>query len=548
MPTIEIDLSDLNRLLDKKFTLSELENPLKNLGIEIEGKTSEGYIKLEVHHDRPDLWGVEGVARALKGYLDIETGAPKYRIENPLIKLEVDPALRDTRPVAVMGQIRNANFEDESLKALMDLQEKLHDILGRNREKISIGAYEIGDIEPPIRYTTIKPDEEGFVPLNFDEKLTPREILEKHPKGRKYGHLIKEADRYPLLVSSDGHVLSMPPIINSEKCRLTKKAENVGVDVTGTDEKIARRALKVIMAAAAERGFEIHSVEVERPDGKIVTPDLTAATKSFELRRANKKLGLNIDPKKASKIMERMRYDVLEIDEENISVEIPFYRFDLMHEVDIFEDLAIGYGYDNLEPLLPSLEITGKPHRMQKVCEVARRTLTGLGFMEVMPYLLTSPELNFDQMGTSGEAVEIENPISKEYSILRTWLVPGLMEVLEENKLHKLPQRIFEVGDVVILDEKSETGAINIKRAAAASIGEDIDFTYIRSVAEALLREFNMDLNVESFKHPSFLEERTAKFTVNGEIQGFVGEVHPEVITNFDLEHPVAAFEIDLPR
>ncbi len=548
MPTIEVKLSDLNRLIGERYSLSKLRKPLRNLGIEVEGMTREGNVKLEVHHNRPDLLGVEGVARVLKGYLGKETGSPKYEVKEPKLDCEVDSSLDGIRPVAVMGQIEGAEFDDISLKALMDLQEKLHKVLGRDREKISIGAYNIDGIEPPIQYTTTSPDSEGFVPLEFDEKLSPQEILEKHPKGKKYAHLIEDYDRYPLLVGSDGKVLSMPPIINSEACRLTKNVTNIGLDVTGIDQEVAEQALEIMMSAAAERGFEIRAVRVKRPSSEIVTPKLENRKRSFDLENANKKLGLDLNSEETSKIMRKMRYDIIEQENNEIEVEIPFYRYDIMHETDLFEDLAIGYGYDLLEPELPSIEVTGKPHEIEKTSQIARKTLTGLGFMEVMPYILTSPESNFQQMNIEGEAVRVKNPISKEYSILRTWLLPGIMEALRENRLHELPQKIFEVGDVVILDEDSETGARDVRRVAAAAIGEEMDYTYARSVVGAVLREFRLEWEIDSFTHPSFLEKRAAKIVADGERKGFVGEVHPEVITNFELEHPVVAFELDLPQ
>lgn len=547
MPTITVDLSDLNRLLGERYTLRELRGPLQNLGIEVEGITSEG-LKLEVHHNRPDLYGVEGVARTLKGYLGIETGLPDYEVKDPSLKLEVDPSLDDLRPVAVMGRIENADFDDVSLKAIMDLQEKLHDILGRDREKISIGAYDLEKIEPPVRYTTVEPDNEGFVPLEFEQKMSPQEILEKHPKGQKFRHLIEHSDRYPILAGSDGTVLSMPPIINSESCRLTPEVRDFGLDVTGINEEVARQALEIILAAAAERGFEVSAVKVEYPDREFVTPEFENKAMSFDIDEANRKLGLDLEPDEASEIMRKMRYDVVGVESRDIGVKIPFYRFDVMHEVDLFEDLAIGFGYDELEPTLPSIEVSGEPYPLKENSKIARRVLTGLGFMEVMPYMLSSPELNFDSMRSEGEAVTIENPVSEEYSILRTWLLPGLMDVLRENRRHELPQKIFEVDEVVILDEDEETGARNEVRVGGVAIGKDIDFTYGRAVAEALLREFNLDWDVEPFEHPSLLKERSAEFIVDGEYMGFVGEIHPEVILNFELENPVVGFELKLPE
>ncbi len=547
MPTITVDLSDLNRLLGERHSLRELRVPLRNLGIEVEGITSEG-LKLEVHHNRPDLYGVEGVARALKGYLGMETGLPNYELKDPSLKLKVDSSLDNLRPVAVMGRIENADFDDVSLKAIMDLQEKLHDILGRDREKISIGAYDLEKIEPPIRYTTVEPDDEGFIPLEFEEKMTPQEILEKHPKGQKFRHLIDHSDRYPILVGSNGTVLSMPPIINSENCRLTPEARDIGVDVTGINEDVARQALEIILGAAAERGCEISAVKVEYSDREYVTPKFESEKMSFDIDEANEKLGLNLEPDGASNIMEKMRYDVEGVEDRDVSIRLPFYRFDIMHEVDLFEDLAIGYGYDELEPTLPSIEVSGEPHSVKENSKIVRRVLTGLGFMEVMPYMLSSPELNFDSMRSEGEAVTISNPVSEEHSILRTWLLPGLMNVLRENRRHELPQKVFEVDEVVLIDEDEETGARNEVRVGGVAVGKDIDFTYGRAVAEALLREFNLDWTVERFEHSSLLQERSAEFLVDGEHVGFVGEIHPEVILNFELENPVVGFELKLPK
>ncbi|KXA92054.1 hypothetical protein AKJ65_08125 [candidate division MSBL1 archaeon SCGC-AAA259E19] len=547
MPTITVGLSDLNRLLGEDYTLEELRRPLQELGIEVEGMTEEG-LKLEVHHNRPDLLGVEGVARSLKGYLEIETGKPDYELGDPKIRLEVDPSIEGTRPVAVMGHIENAEFDDDSLKALMDLQEKLHQILGRDRQKISIGAYDLEGMEMPIRYTTTPPDGEGFIPLEFDEKLSPEEILEEHPKGRRYSHLLEDCDRYPLLVDSEGEVLSMPPVINSEPRKVTVDSENIGLDVTGIDERVARQALRVIMCTVAERGFDIRAVDVEYPDRKFRTPSLDGEERSFNLDRANRELGLDLSSREACGLIKRMRYDVLGEEDGNIRVKVPPYRSDLMHEVDLFEDLAVGYGYNDLEPYLPDLETSGEPHPRKEIGRKARRVLTGFGFVEVMPFMLTSRELNFNLMRTEGEAVTVENPVSEEYSIVRTWLLPGLMEVLRENKQHELPQRIFEVDEVLELDEEAETGARNVLRAAGAVIGEDANFSYARAVAEALFRELRVDWTVEPYDHPSFLNKRAAEFLVDGESWGLVGEMHPEVILNFELEHPVSAFEVNLPR
>jgi len=263
-------------------------------------------------------------------------------------------------------------------------------------------------------------------------------------------------------------------------------------------------------------------------------------------RNANEFIGLNLKPKEIAKIAERMRYGVADIKGDILTLLTPPYRSDLMHEVDLIEDIAIGYGYDRFEPTLPKVVTTGGRTPIERLSERARRVLTGLGFMEVMTYTLTNPRKNFELMRTGGEAAEIANPVSEEYTIIRNSLLPCLLSVLRANRRNPLPQRVFEVGDLVVLDEGAETGARNVRRAAAMVIGEGVGFTYIKAVAEALLRELGIAHEVRPIEHPSFLEGRAAEFVSDGKSLGIVGEVHPEVILGFELEHPVATFEFDL--
>jgi len=277
-------------------------------------------------------------------------------------------------------------------------------------------------------------------------------------------------------------------------------------------------------------------------------PELKISRHRLNMRAANETIGLDLKPSEIASLMKRMRFGVEGTKGNTMTLLVPPYRTDIMHEVDLIEDLAIGYGYDKLGPTLPKVVTVGERHPTEAISDKVRRVLTGLGFMEAMTFTLTNPNLNFKLMRTSGDAATIANPISEEYTILRTWLLPCLMAVLRENKRYSLPQRVFEVGDVVLLDEGAETGARNVRRAAAAIIGEEGNLTSIKAVAEALLRELGITWEVKPIDHPSFLEGRAAEFIVDGRKLGIVGELHPEVILGFELEHPVAAFELDLPR
>ncbi len=545
MPSITVSYRDLCKLLGRRIGLKKLLGHLVMIGIDITEAAGDE-LKLEVAHNRPDLLSPEGVARVLKGFLGIEIGLPSYEPSASGVMVQVDRSVKPIRPFIAAGVVTKVKLIDEIVASLMQVQEKLHVSLCRNRRRGSIGVYDLDTIEPPVRYTTTLPDGIRFVPLEFNRELTPAQILREHPKGIEYGSITRGWSRYPLLVDSRGVVLSIPPIINSESTRVTSKTRQLFIDVTGEDERVANQSLTILMTGLAARGFELRSVAVKYPGRRVRTPDLRPRRHRLSARNANEFIGLNLKPRGIAKIAERMRYGIADIWGDALTLLAPPYRSDLMHEVDIIEDIAIGYGYDQLEPTLPKVVTTGERTPIERLSERARRVLTGLGFMEAMTYTLTNLRTNFELMRARGEAVEIANPVSEEYTIIRNSLFPCLLSVLRANRRNPLPQRVFEVGDVALLDEGAETGARNVRRAAAAVIGEGLGFTYIKAVAETLLRELGISHEVRPIEHSSFLEGRAAEFVSDGKSLGIVGEIHPEVILGFELEHPVVTFEFDL--
>ncbi len=546
MPSITVSYRDLCKLLGKRMEQGKLCERLSMLGMEAE--TAGDEIKLEVAHNRPDLLSPEGVARAMKGFLGIEVGLPRYELGPSGVTVEVDPSVKSIRPFIAAGVVTNVKLTDDVLAALMQVQEKLHASLCRNRRKGSIGIYNLDTIKPPIRYTTTLPDGLRFVPLDFGREMTPAQILREHPKGIEYGSVIQDLPRYPLLIDSRGTVLSMPPIINSEDTRVTSKTRRFFVDVTGLDEQVVNRALIILMTGFAERGFGIQSVKIKYPNKRTQTPNLSPQKWRLSVRKANEFIGLKLRSGEIAKIAKQMRYGVAGVRDDVLTLLALPHRSDILHEVDLIEDIAIGYGYDRLGPTLPKVLTIGARTQIEKISSKARQALTGLGFMEVMTYTLTNPRTSFELMRTKGDVAEIANPVSEDYTLVRNSLLPSLLTALRENRRNPLPQRVFEVGDVVVLDEGAETGARNVRRAAAAAIGDGIGFTYIKSAAEALLRELGISWEVRATWHPSFLDGRVAELVAGGKRIGVVGELHPEVILGFELEHPVAAFEVDLEK
>lgn len=544
MPAITVSYHDLCKLLGKSLDQEKLCERLSMLGMEAEAAGNE--VKIEVTHNRPDLLCPEGVARALRGFLRMETGLPSYEVYPSGVTVDVDHSAEAIRPYIAAGVVDWVKLTDEVITSLMQVQEKLHASLCRKRRKGSIGVYDLDKITPPVRYTTTLPDGVRFVPLDLGRELSPAEILREHPKGIEYGSIIKDLPRYPLLIDSRGVVLSIPPVINSEDTRVTERTKRLFIDVTGLDERMVNQTLTIMMTGLAERGFKLESVVVKYPSKRTKTPNLKP--RMFRVNRAdvNRIVGIEADTKQITKLAKVMRYGVAKARGDIITLLIPPYRGDIMHEIDVIEDIAVGYGYDKLEPTLPKVLTIGERAPVERLSDKARRVLTGLGFMEVMTYTLTNHHTNFDLMRLKGEAAEIANPISEEYTIVRDSLLPSVLSVLKQNKHNPLPHKIFEVGDVVVLDKLVETGARNVRRAAAAVVGGGFGLTYMKAAAEALLRELGNKWEVRATWHPSFMDGRAAEFFVNGEKIGIVGEFHPEVILAFELEHPVVAFEMDL--
>lgn len=545
MPTLVLKVRRMSELLGRDITAKELEQIVPWLGVDIESVGSD-YVKIEYNPNRPDFSSQEGVARALRGFMEIELGLPNYTVEPGSTVLKVDPSVFPVRRWIVSGVVRGLKLDEERIAEIIEMEEALDWAIGRNRAISSIGLHNLDAVKPPFKYHAVHPDEMRFVPLDMDTELSLREILKIHPKGVAYRHILEGAERYPIITDRDGNVLSFPPIINGVLTRVTENTKNLFIEITGTRLDAISAALNILMSSLAEMGGRLESVRVEYPDMVLVTPDLSPSRWKLNIKNVNKLLGLKLKPEEAARCLERMRLGVECIGEE-LSVLVPAYRYDIMHEVDLIEEVAIGYGYFNLEPTLPSTTSIAVENPVQKIANKVRLIMIGFGFTEVVNFTLANYREHFEYMLLEGNPVRILNPVSAEYDILRSSLLPCLLKVFANNRHELFPQRIFEVGDVVVLDESAETGAKRVLHLAGASTHSEANFTEIKSVAEGVLRELGVrNYLFTATDHPSFIPGRCAEVKIEGRSIGVVGEIHPKVLNNFELEYPVVAFEYDL--
>jgi len=548
MPTINIKKADLERLTNMPLEDEFIEEKFPMMGVEVEEifeEDGEKVIQFSINPNRPDYLSVEGLARGFRGIIGIEIGLKRYDIERSDVKLYVEDV--KTRPFIAMAMIKGIIIDDYVLESIINLQEKLHWVMGRDRKKVAIGIHDADKVKPPFYYKEVRGDEIKFVPLNSEEEMTPREILEKHEKGIKYAHLIKN-DKFPIILDSEGNVLSMPPIINGELTRVTTETRNLIVDVTGTDKYAVEKTLNIIITALAERKYgKIHSVEVIKNENeKTLYPNLKEDILETTPDHINKVLGTNLTPGAIINYLRRCRLDAQFLDNK-IKVYVPAYRVDMFGEVDIAEEVAIAYGYNRFSGDYPVIGTIGELNKLEKKCDFIREIMIGFGFYEVINLMLSNDNVLFKKMRLEdNNYIEVLKPASIEHRIVRKSILPLLMETLRLNKHKELPQKIFEIGDCVIIDKNVETRSRVVKKIAGVIIDNETNFNEIKSYVEGLLREIKIDYELDNFEHPSFIKGRCAKIIKDGKIIGYFGEIHPEVIINFELEFPVVGFEVEI--
>ena len=548
MPVITFkyqDLKDLGIDMEK----DELIDTLPMMSSDIEDFDDEE-IKVEFFPNRPDNLSVEGVARSFKGFIGQEVGFPDYKVEESGEYVTVDEEVAAIRPYIGFAKIDNVDFSGDKLKYIMDFQENLHWVIGRDRKKVAIGIHNADVVNGPFKYIATPKDANAFVPLEKDSEMTPDEILTEHDKGKDYAHLIEDFDKYPLILDKDDNVLSMPPIINGELTKIKEDTHNIIVDVTGTDEKAVNQSLNIICSSFAEVGGQIKSMEVKYEDKTIVTPDLTPQEMNVHVDTANELIGgINLTAEDIKELLLKTRFDAEIISENEVKAIIPSYRVDILHEVDIVENIAVQYHINDVVAKLPDINTVAYENNWFKAESTIREVMIAMGFQEVMSLMLTNEEAHYEKMNQEEKPhVQVARPITIDRTMIRTSLINSLMEFLEDNKHEDLPQKIFEIGDVLYLDETKENKTVSSKKLAAVVCHSSANFTEIKSIVSSVLSNLGYTMEIKDSENKTFIEGRAADVVgeaQKGTIKGFFGEVSPEVITNFTLDYPVIAFEIE---
>jgi len=543
MPSVKLNKKVVLKLLGGKVSDEQLKDRISYLGTDLEHIDKEE-IAVEIFPNRPDLLSEQGFARALSSFMGKNTGLKKYSVKKSGHKVIIESSVKSVRPFTACAIVKGIKFTEERITEVVNMQEKLHVTYCRNRKKAAIGVYPMEHITPPIRFLAKKPRDISFAPLELNKELTASQILSMHPTGRTYGHLLEGCNTYPVFIDAKNNVMSLPPIINSNKVgKITSKTKNVFVECSGFDYEYLRVCLNMIVTALADMGGQIFSVEIKDGRKTITSPDLSPKEINLDVTFINEWLGLSLSEQQMKQCLERMGYDY-----KNKKAFIPSYRADIMHQVDLAEDVAIAYGYEKFTPELSPASTVAAEHPLTTFENKIRVALAGHGLLEVCNVHLSNERTQCQKIRVRKKLVQLRNALNEDYSSLRHSLMPGLLETLERNKPYDYPQNLFELGTVFAHDEKEENGIKETDLLSISLCNKNADFTKIKQIVDSLLRTLAIEYTITESKDPTYIEGRVGNIIVNDVAIGVVGEISPEVLDVFSLEMPVAACELNLEK
>lgn len=583
MPTIPVDKADLYELLGKEYTTEEFDELCFDFGIELDEDTTDECVgderpqlKIEIPANRYDMLCIEGIAQALNEFLGRKE-APQYLLkpQKPATSMTIKSSTQQIRPYAAGAILRGVEFDERRYASFISLQDKLHTNLCRNRTLVAIGTHDLDTLTPPFTYEALAPKEILFVPLNQEKEMDGEQLMEFYDKDKnlgKYLHIIRDLPVYPVIFDSKRTVCSLPPIINSNHSKISLATKNVFIEVTGTDRTKTDLVLSQIVAMFSgycKTPFEIEPLQIvsEHNGESRVVPNIAARTTQAEIAYINSCLGLDYSGEQIAQLLKRMSLKATP-NGKLLDVEVPITRSDILHQCDIMEDAAIGYGFNNLTKTKAKGDsLVAAPLPVNKIGDILRIASAQAGYLEVLPLTLCSHDENFKflrQQDDGSQAVKLENPKTVEYQVVRTTLLPGILKTIKENRKHSLPIRVFECGDVVFKNPALERGAYNQRNWSAIYAGKTSGFEFVQGLLGKIMQTMRtpwLELPATDARRGYWIEEDTGNATffpgrgakiffrrAEGEKPqhiGAIGVLHPEVLGHFEIPYAASSVEIN---
>ena len=539
MPVVELSYMRLQKLVGK-VTKKQISDSLPFLGLDIESEDKD-LVRIEYSPNRPDYSTDFGIALGLQGLLDIKTGAVKLKIKKSnKYQISVKSGVSKIRPFLTGIIAKNGSIDNKILEQLIQMQEDLHMGIGRKRTKSSIGIHDLDKISFPLMYTTTHRNTK-FIPLKSTKENTISEILEQTDVGRNYGSILGNFSSVPIITDSNNIIISLPPIINAAITTVTTKTKNLFVEVTGINKDDAEDMLSVVATILESAGFDLESVKISGT--KNSSPKLDPKKISVSTSLINQTLGLNLNTSKILSSLKKSRLDAISKGNKIICT-IPAYRFDIFGPMDLVEEVALGYGIQNLEPTLTPSQTIGQINPVSLQLKSLNQIMIGLGYLEALNSSLTSKRVLYDMTNrNSTKIISVLDSKSQEHIILRDSILPGLLENLSRNIHESYPQKLFETGIVFTIDdpisEKTNFSSICAHK--------DAHFTEIKSILQSALKTgFGISIETKTFSHPIFEAGHCASVISNGKSIGVIGKIDSKIVENYKIRMPVVGFEISL--
>ena len=649
MPTVSVSRDALFAHLGRTYTDHEFDELCFEFGVELDDVTSERSMaiasdtckltpaqiaalseeviyKIDVPANRYDLLCIEGISRSLKVFLG-DMDAPTYRVVKSgdtatttsmtVIKSNVDTI----RPYVVCAILRDVTFDEARYNSFIELQDHLHRNVCRNRTLVAIGTHDLDTVVGPFTYDARPPTDIHFVPLTHtteNREFDGKSLMEHYETDPTCKHLkpyvpiIKHSSLYPVVLDSHGTVMSLPPIINGSKSRITLQTKNVFIECTATDLTKANIVLDTVVAMFSEYStvpFTVESVTVnyvttaEEGGGIVVesyiTPQMYTRKETASVDFVNSLIGIKVDPTDMATLCNKIQLGPARIlyDTEDgpvLEVTVPPTRSDILHAVDVAEDVGIAYGYNNIKRTVPQTCTVGREQPLNQLGDLLREEIGRAGYVEVLTHGLSSRHDNFTALRRPvTAAVSLSNPANVEYEVVRTTLLPGLLKCLQHNKASSFASgfKLFEVSDVVLPDNEhvvTETivGARNSRRVCATYSGPTSGFEVIHGLVDRIMTLCEVS-PTESYVSSSgsayikvhcregwfyeicqlssdgsgcgdgsegaYFPGRAAEILLSSPRTGGVmktigtfGVLHPEVLGAFDILYPTSAMELNL--
>lgn len=585
MPTVGVKRDLLFKALGKTYTDDEFQKLCFEFGLELDEVTTEKQMitkeqgeveaakdasedviyRLDIPANRYDLLCLEGLVQGLQVFLG-KMKFPQFTKVVPAKgapqKLVITEATKQIRPFAVAAVLRDVTFTKDSYASFIDLQDKLHQNICRKRALVAIGTHDLDTLKGPFTFDAKAPKDIKFVPLNQDKAMTAEELMEfysTHAQLKAYLPIIRDSPVYPVIYDANGVVLSLPPIINGDHSKIKLETRNVFIECTATDLTKAKIVLDTIVcmfSAHCAKPFTVEPCDVVNPGSStpVQYPELAFRKETISAAKANAYIGIEESADSLVKMLNRLLPTTQSTSNpDQLEVLIPPTRHDMLHVCDIYEDVAIAYGYNRIPKTLPATMHIARQYPLNKLTEQLREQIAQAGFTEGLTFTLCSRDdiaakLNQDIEKIS--AVHIANPKTLEFQVVRTTLIPGLLKTLAANRKMPLPLKLFEVSDVVLADAKAEVGAKNERRVCAVNCNKTAGFEVVHGLLDRVMQLLEVPWDKEqgyflrAVDDPSYFPGRCAAIVYKGTDIGRIGVLHPTVLAAFEVTTPCSVVEV----